>query len=82
VSAAVAAAVAAARQKVCRQDEEPGRWVEVAILAVRYGLRMNSLNARLSVVVMSHVSIVGKAYVTRRTSSNVVSPRLAFMMPA
>jgi hypothetical protein len=83
VPAASTTTLATAGEEVCRQHEKTGAGVEVAVLAVRYGLRMRLENVRTEhSVVVSHTSIVGNAQVTRRTSSNVVSPRFALLMPA
>jgi predicted dinucleotide-binding enzyme len=86
VPATSTAAVAAAGEVVGCQDEKTGAGVEIAVLAVRDGLCMcpENLRTKTSIVVscVVHISIVESAQVTRRTSSNVVSPRLAFVMPA
>lgn len=80
------AAMTAAGEEVGSQHEKTGGGVEVAVLAVRYGLGMRAENLLIenSLVVswVSHTPIVESAQVTRRTSSNVVSPRFAFVMPA
>jgi hypothetical protein len=86
VSATATAAVATAGEVVGCQDEKTSAGVKVAVLAVRYGLRMGPKNrlAKSNLVVrcVSHTSIVERDQVTRRTSSNVVSPRFAFVIPA
>jgi hypothetical protein len=59
VPAAAAAACAAAAQEFCRQDEQPGNWVEVALIGVRHGLCMGGQDARAIWMVLGQPVGVG-----------------------